>query len=116
MPNSKKPAKRPRRPSAPALPVFSPGEVVVLYEPGAPFGELCHAFVTAASPAEVVVGYYGSPLVFRPTASVPRVWATEDGRWNVDRRTPERTAASLRLRCGTPPDGCDPGVANDNEE
>jgi DNA-binding IclR family transcriptional regulator len=80
---------------------FKPEEVVTLFEPAAPFGELCFVRVLEVTRARAVVSYYGTRLSLHATGSSP-AWCSKDGRWQVERRNPERVAASLRLRVGVP--------------
>lgn len=80
-----------------AEPTFTAGETVVLYEPDAPFGELCFVTVREAPRARVQVNYYGTVLALRPEG---REWSSKCGRWRVEKRNPERIAASIALRAG----------------
>lgn len=115
-PKKKKKAHKKNLLRLPAEPEFTPGELALLYEEGAVFGELCFVRVASSSRAEVEVVYYGSPLRFRPGRR-GGVWASKDGRWRLERRNPERVAASLRLRAGGPGvDGCGDGAANERSE
>lgn len=120
MPRSEPAVKKPRPKKAPlhrlpVEPAFKADETAVLYEPDAPFGELCFVRVVEATRARVEVAYYGLPLFFVPGSRTGGAWVSKCGRWCLERRSPERVAASLRRRCGVPDDGCGPGAANEKE-
>lgn len=100
----------------PPGPEFSPRELAILVEEGAPFGELCFVRVLTVSRRRVEVMYYGSPLRFDPGRRAGG-WESKDGRWRLERRNPEREEASLRLRAGGPGvGGCGEGAANERSE